>query len=235
MSRQSAFQHSRFGQEMEHTGQRSVPSGNSANADGENPSENLGNPSDLHLSWLPAAEKKKRNRHWEQRHRTTSYRGVPAEINQVVNQIAAELNISNRDEVARVFLEYGLKCFQEGSLKLEPSFGTGRLTLFPYKTSQGSWFRDLEQPTPPKARKAKKPSDNKRAWQTRVHYRLPEKLRDAIRDTACFGDDAPLVPIGEVVTSFFVRAIEDYQRGILVLDPVPATATMTLFPKDGEK
>ena len=74
----------------------------------------------------------KRNRDWERKHLKVTYRDIPPELNDTMKDIAVELSVSVSD-VARAFLEYGLKAYERGELSLTPSFLIGKMTLYPTK------------------------------------------------------------------------------------------------------
>lgn len=184
--------------------------------------------------WTP----QERNRSWERQHPTASYRGVDPALNTAIGQIAADLGLKRRDDVARAFLEYGLHLYQSGELRLIPVLDAGRLTLYPAKgsgQSRNPWRRGAatsQVRKPPRRDKAK---DKEPRWKQRAHYRIPKSLQRSIGQIA-YGKndydsrlDRPVVPIGEVVTVFLRRAIDDYRQGILVLKPQPV-GDMTLFP-----
>jgi hypothetical protein len=59
-----------------------------------------------------------------------SYRGIPPELHEALKEIAAELEVTV-GEVARVFLEYGLKAYEAGDLALDPKPLPSKFTLFP--------------------------------------------------------------------------------------------------------
>ena len=74
----------------------------------------------------------KRTRTWEQRNKVTGYRGIPPELNEKVKAIARQFSVPT-GEVARAFLEHGLKAYEQGELSLTPSFLVGKMTLYPTK------------------------------------------------------------------------------------------------------
>jgi hypothetical protein len=85
-------------------------------------------------AYIPGPPSKaKRDRSWEAEQRKTAglvaYRGVPAELNEAIKGVAQKLGVST-GEVARAFLEYGLKAFDTGELELHPTAKTGRFSLF---------------------------------------------------------------------------------------------------------
>ena len=56
-----------------------------------------------------------RNRTWEKQHKVVAYRGIPAEVQTRIKQLAEELGV-NSGEVARYFLEHGLDAYDQGKL-----------------------------------------------------------------------------------------------------------------------
>jgi hypothetical protein len=74
------------------------------------------------------------NREWEANQRKVwkplTFRKVPEEITDQVNEIAGELYVI-RDEVFRKLWEYAYEAYQRGEIELEPVLKSGRLTLFP--------------------------------------------------------------------------------------------------------
>lgn len=79
----------------------------------------------------PPASKAKRDRSWEREHNqgAVTYRGIPAELRQAIKATAEELGVPV-DQVARVFLEYGLAGYRSGQLALRPQLRKARYTLF---------------------------------------------------------------------------------------------------------
>lgn len=168
---------------------------------------------DLHLGWLPAAEKSARDRRWEQDHPAATYRGVPPELHTQLKTIANELEVT-LDDVARAFLEFGLWCFDQGELQIEPVLNQ-KLTLFP-KGKRG-WYENGDA-SKPSARTKKRRAETPRAWRfPRVSYRLPTVVREQLDELR----QQKHVPIGEVLTLLFSHALADYENGRLVLQPQP--------------
>ena len=73
--------------------------------------------------------RKKRDRSWDEKHNSqvAAYR-LPLEIKQAIKDMATELDVSTA-EVARALLEHGLKAYDAGDLKLQPT--TKDKTLYP--------------------------------------------------------------------------------------------------------
>ena len=77
--------------------------------------------------------RRSRDRGWEERQRqrgVVTYRGVPNELRDAVNEIAQEQHVSASD-VARLLLEAGLAVYQRGEIPLDPVLVRGKLCLFP--------------------------------------------------------------------------------------------------------
>jgi len=76
--------------------------------------------------------KAKRNRDWERRtnYLVATYRGIPPELQREIKEVAAELGVPVGD-VARAFLEHGLRAYRDGELTLERHLAVGRWTLYP--------------------------------------------------------------------------------------------------------
>ncbi len=80
----------------------------------------------------------KRDRTWEKEQRrkagVATYRGIPQALNKQIADVARELGVPVGD-IARAFLEYGLKAYRAGDLSLSPALATGRYTLYPPERS----------------------------------------------------------------------------------------------------
>lgn len=194
MTRRSALISSHFGQ---HIGPNNRPEESA---------------SDPHLSWLPTAEKRPRDRTWEQANPAMTFRGVPPELHKAVKEIAQDLQV-NVDDVARAFLEYSLRCYELGRLKIEPVLHQ-KLTLFPEGKCAGWYEAEPGTGNPPV--KSKKPSPKQsKTWQFRVSYRLPPEFRQVLVRLR----QQKNVPVGELVTTLLDHALQAYQQGQLVLVP----------------
>lgn len=195
MTRQKAFRNTQFTESLE---------------------EAEAHPSDLLLTWLPAAERKPRKREWEKRHPAYMFRGVPPALHAEVKEVAGELGV-NVEEVARAFLEYGLLGYARGQVDLEPYF-EGKLTLFPPGKTPG-WYEaeGAEVQSPRRKKRAKQARPKAWRWPL-VAYRLPRALKqqlDALREEKH-------VPLGEVLAKLMGFALEAYQQGRLQLRARPA-------------
>ena len=169
------------------------------------------------LDTLPVAEARKRQRNWERRNRGVTYRGISRQLLIQLQEVAGGLNVIT-DDVARVFLEYGLSAYQDGKLILNPRPKGIRMTLYP-RVGSGAVSRSAVSRS-----KSKKGKTNP-VWESRATFRgLPDELQEGVRQAT-----ADLcVPIGEVVVAFFLYALEAYQDGLLALNPHPKAVAMTL-------
>lgn len=173
---------------------------------------------------------KGRKREWEKENRPKHYRGVPKEVRQQVKEIAEDLSVT-ADEVARAFLEYGLQCLENGTLRLEgyPSQRRARMTLYPF-TGAG-WAENAWNPQPARRiRKTDKRSERRDAlWREDVCYRIPDGLHARIKHLA-----GEAFPLGELVSILLKHGIESYNAGVLVLLPQPKIPS-NLGWKEGQK
>ena len=182
------------------------------------------------LDLIPVAEpKKKRERKWEKEHRAeiATYRGIPAEIHQMLLQLADTL-IVPVDEVARAFLEYSLQQYRIGSLPLHPHPKSQRMTLFPegnaiQKLPANQWLQQAFPARKPE-RKGKKGKTPKK-WESRVTYRLPPDLKAAVKHVA----DDHFVGVGELVLYLFLHALKALETQQLLLEAHPKVSGNTLF------
>ena len=155
---------------------------------------------------------KSRKREWEKMNPAKTYRGVPKDIRKGVVEIATNLNV-RADDVARVFFEYGLKCIQRGTLRLDSVQPKGlRMTLYPF--SGAGWAENTWSPQPPKSQKAVKGNQEELDWKEVVSYRIPTGLHERVKELA-----GEVIPLGEVVTILLKNGIEGYEDGQLVLLP----------------
>jgi len=182
------------------------------------------------LDQIQGAELKKRNRTWEQGHRTCSYRGVPQDIQDQVVALATSLLV-NTDELVQVFVQYGLSCIEREILTISPRPKAQRMTLFPTPGGwgeQAGWSEaDGWEPGKVKeipARKKSLKDKEQRDWETRAHYRLASEVHEAIKQLA----EKHFIPVGEVMTLFLKHGLESYKTGRLILKPQPKVVRMTL-------
>lgn len=195
------------------------------------------------LDLIPTAQRrKKRNRDWEQVHRaeTVTYRGVPRECHEWIEEIADGLAVP-RDEVIRAFLEFGVKQYRGGQLALIAYPKAQRMTLFPEgerKTLVSSaqnkeinaWLNEafpvaMKNERGSKRKKGKKDLATVSRWEIRVTYRIPVLLKEEIRSIA----NEHTLPVGEVVWFFIEQALQAFRNGSLSLQPAPKMIGKTLF------
>jgi hypothetical protein len=179
---------------------------------------------------LRVAEKKERNRQWERQpeNRPMLIRGIPPVLRASVKEIAAVLNV-RIDDVARAFLEFGLKCYRSGEIQIQPVLSDGRRTLFP--SPDAGWGRNIlpgwyekvwDQQPPQKGVRSKRQSNSTRdkPWKWQASYRgIPEEIQAEIRQIRISKE----VPLGEIATMLLGHALEAYKTGRLVLNPLPKT------------
>jgi hypothetical protein len=173
-------------------------------------------PLDIYES-LPVAEPRRRNRDWERRHQNQKviYRGVDPRLTLRVKIIAKEINV-REGEVARFFLEYGLRAYGTGEMDLTPYPNPERLrmTLFP-STNQYSHQERRSSST----HKAHRKKTNTPFWKVITTWRnFSLEVKSEISDLA---SEAGLgVPVGELVTALLHFSLNAYDRGLLKLEPV---------------
>jgi len=195
------------------------------------------------LDLIPTADlKKKRLRKWEQIHRfeTVTYRGIPRQVVEQIVEIAQRLSVP-RDEVARAFLEYGVKLYRTEKLSLFAYPKAQRMTLFPeggqgnpvlpsQKNTDQNWLSEAF-PVPEKKlmaskkKKSKKGQDTIPNWEMRVTFRIPALLKADVRAIA----REHTLPVGEVVWFFVMEGTKVFQNGTLHLQPSPKTIGKTLL------
>jgi hypothetical protein len=170
-------------------------------------------PPDIYES-LRVAEPRQRNRTWEKRHQSQKvvYRGVDPKLALRVKNIAKENNI-REGEVARFFLEYGLRAYGTGELDLTPYPNPERLrmTLFP-STNR---IKQKNKKSSSKRRKMASPP----FWKVITTWRnFPPEVKSEISDLA---SEAGLgVPVGELVTALLRFSFIAYDKGLFKLKPV---------------
>jgi len=166
---------------------------------------------------LEETQPRKRKREWEKSHKPKHYRGVPAEVRQKVKEVAEALGVPV-DEVARAFLEYGLRCVERGTLRIEgrPSLRRVRMTLYPFNGA--GWAENGWTPQPPR-RSGRKKNETTGIWKEMAHYRLPDELHEQVKRLA-----GEVYPLGELVAVLLKHGVESYNAGVLVLLPQPKTS-----------
>ena len=175
------------------------------------------------LDMMPIAEEReKRNRQWEKARQanTVSYRGIPEEVRTAIKTIAGDLEV-NAEEVARAFLEFGLYCFKNQEIAIQPHPKGRNMTLFPDGWNRQPAWTDCgwgKKVEPTKEKKKREPA----AWRTVVTYRgIPTEVKKAIQGISALHT----VPVGEVATLFFIHALQAHQQGRLALNPQPKVAS----------
>jgi hypothetical protein len=171
------------------------------------------------LNMMPVAEERQgRNRDWERSRRANavSYRGIPPEIQTGIKEVAAELEV-NAEEVARAFLEFGLKALRNGEIEIQPHPRGRLMTLFPEGWSRHVGWTDLGWGKRNEPAKGKK----KRAtalWRNVVTYRgIPLEVKKAIQELS----NEHYIPVGELATLFLSHALLSFKNGRLMLHPQP--------------
>jgi hypothetical protein len=100
------------------------------------------------LDLIPTADlRKKRSRKWEQVHRleTVTYRGIPQQVVDLIIKDAQSLSVP-RDEVVRAFLEYGVRLYHNGEIKLLAYPKAQRMTLYS-ECNEGNPLLPAQKPT----------------------------------------------------------------------------------------
>jgi hypothetical protein len=174
---------------------------------------------------LRMAEKRTRNRQWEQAHLPCKamYRGVDPQLALKVKQMAADLLVPT-GEVARALLEYALRAVACGELDLNPRPNPHgmRMTLYPEKET-------LEEKRKRGGRQTrKKKAEPEEGWRVIVTWRgLPPELKQEI---AVFSSEEGLnVPTGELVTALLRFSLKAHEYGLLKFDPVEKFAGYSLY------
>ena len=165
-----------------------------------------------------------RDRSWEEAHPGRTYRKVPHQIRDAVNEIAASHGY-NASQVAQAFLEYSLICIQRGDFALELELDRRGLTLMPGGWSEEKkpiWAENTWGKQPATKKKRRKKGELS-LYKQQVTYRLSPDLVEQI-DVVCEVQRAPDGTIhsrkyhdGEVVARFLTFAIEAYNTGKLAL------------------
>jgi hypothetical protein len=192
------------------------------------PSEaSISKPPDIYES-LPVAEPRRRKRDWEREHQHEKvvYRGVDPKLVSRVKGIANEINI-REGEVARFFLEYGLRAYGTGGLDLTPYPNPERLrmTLFP-SINQYSQQEKKSSST----RKTRRKKVNTPFWKVITTWRnFSLEVKSEISDLA---SEAGLgVPVGELVTALLHFSLNAYDKGLLKLNPVAELSSHKLLER----
>jgi hypothetical protein len=181
-----------------------------------------------HLDEVPAGnwkpEKRDRDRSWEKKNPSHSYRGVRPEVHQQILALAKQLMVSVGD-VADVFAQYAIACLERGDLQIEaylqPQARRRKLSV----AGQAKWREVKWGQTPPqKIKKKDRQDDEEKLWERVFSYRVSPSTHQAICKVAKKHNASN----GDVVTLFFRYGLQAYERGELVLEPQPVTVKMTL-------
>jgi hypothetical protein len=170
---------------------------------------------------LRVASPRKRNRQWEKQHlsRKAVYRGVDPKLAMQVKSIAASLFVPE-GEVACFLLSHALQAYATGDLNLNPRPNPCRMrmTLFPQADGRNG----------PKSEVC--PARSKKAvalWRVIVTWRcFSPELKGEL--AALASEDGLNVPLGELVSALLRFGLKMYEMGVLKLEPVHKTGTLTL-------
>ena len=165
-----------------------------------------------------------RDRSWESENPPRTYRKVPKQIRDTVNEFAATYGY-NASQIAQAFLEYALVCYHRNDFKLELELDKSGLTLMPGGWSDEQkpiWAENTWSSNPPKKKRHRRKNGTP-LYKQRVHFRLSSYLIEQI-DEVCETQrtsDGSLISRtyhdGEVVTRFLTFSIEAYNAGNLAL------------------
>ena len=186
----------------------------------------LPKPPDIYEA-LRVAEPRRRNRDWEKRHQNQKavYRGVDPKLTLRVKSIAKEFSL-REGEVARFFLEYGLRAYRAGELDLTPYPNPERLrmTLFP----ASNWSASPKIKSSPTRKIRKKETY---LWKEITTWRnFSPEVKNEISDLA---SEAGLgVPVGELVTALLRFSFNAYDKGSFKLEPVAEMNNYRLLERD---
>ena len=174
---------------------------------------------------LRLAEKRTRNRQWEQSHQPCKamYRGVDPQLALKVKQMAGDLLVPT-GEVARALLEFALRAYAEGDLDLNPRpnpLGM-RMTLYPEKETLEEKRKRGGMP------EKKKKTAPEEGWRVIVTWRgLPPELKQEI--AALSSEEGLNVPAGELVTALLRFSLKAHEYGLLKLEPVERVVGYSLY------
>ena len=165
-----------------------------------------------------------RDRSWESKHPGRTYRKVPNQIRDTVNEIAVTYGF-NASQIAQAFLEYALMCYRRDDFKLELELDKNDLTLM-----RGGWSAEKKPiwaestwSSMPQKKKRRRRKNRTSLYKQRVNYRLSPDLIEQI-DEVCEAHRTPDGNLisrtyhdGEVVARFLTFSIEAYNIGKLAL------------------
>ena len=165
-----------------------------------------------------------RDRSWESKHPGRTYRKVPNQMRDTVNEIAATYGY-NASQIAQAFLEYALMCYRRDDFELELELDQRGLTLMPGGWSDEKkpiWAESTWSSNPSKKKKRRRKNGTP-LYKQQVTYRLSPDLVEQI-DDVCEAQRSPDDDLirrtyhdGEVVARFLTFSIEAYNTGKLAL------------------
>jgi len=165
-----------------------------------------------------------RDRSWERENPKKSYRKVPNQVRDTVNEIAATYGY-NASQIAQAFLEYAMMCYHRDDFELELELDKNGLTLMRGGWSEEKkpiWAESTWSSKPPKKKKRRR-KNGMPLYKQRVHFRLSPDLIEQI-DEVCETQRGPNGSLirrtyhdGEVVARFLTFSIEAYNTGNLAL------------------
>ena len=165
-----------------------------------------------------------RDRSWESKHPGRTYRKVPNQMRDTVNEIAETYGF-NASQIAQAFLEYALMCYRREDFELELELDKSGLTLMRGGWSEEKkpiWVESTWSSKPPK-RMRRRRKNGTPLYEQRVNYRLSLDLVEQI-DEVCEAHREPDGDLisrtyhdGEVVARFLTFSIEAYNTGKLAL------------------
>ena len=188
---------------------------------------------------LMGAETKKRNREYEKRNRSFTYRLTDKELGAKIATVAASLQVT-ADEVARAFVEAGIREARAGRIPFDSVPPVQRrMTLYPTGTEtwnvqeQDGWAKSI-----PPREKQKQLSSAERVKRRqelnhyRVSYRWPAEidqsltaLTETIAGKAITRSDGRK---GWILTILLRYGLSKYEAGRLLLQPQPKVVKMGL-------
>lgn len=170
------------------------------------------------MDYIPVAKVRLRGRKWEKRNKARSFRCVSPDLQDDIRTLAKKEQLPV-DDVANALLDYSLSCYRNGQMNLDAELCQYRRTVMPERGWDGKprvyWLEQRWVPDPKRRAKVReKQMKSQQPWKDWpiVAYRLsPDVLRelDAIRERL-------QVPMGEIVTRLFIKALQVYAEGNLM-------------------
>lgn len=170
------------------------------------------------LDYIPITKAPMRNRKWEKKNKARAFRCISPNMQQDVRNLAKAENLT-ADDLVNALLDYGLTCYERGTLKLEPELSKYRRTLLPERGWDGKtrvrWLEERWTPNPQRQTRAKeKLMHSEQAWKEWpiAAYRIsPDVLNrlDALRQKL-------MVSAGDIVMRLLIHAMLVYREGNLV-------------------